>query len=97
MVKAYVFSGSLAFQQVLAGVDRPNDRQDIGMCMRPLLGPLWRNSKKNLQKTTLFVIRYRLIIFTLGVIFGYLLLFEVLAVAGKALFRQFGPFDKEGP
>ncbi len=97
MVKAHVFSGSLAFQRGFAKVERLNNRQDIGMCVRPLsVPPTEKLQEKTYEKTTLFIIHYRLIIFALFVYFGYQLLFVVLAVAGKAAFHPFGPFDKDG-
>ncbi len=68
MVKAHVFPGSLAFQRAPTRADRPNDRRDIGMRVRPLSGPpTEKEQEKTYRKTTLFVFRYRLIIFALGV------------------------------
>ncbi len=96
-VKAQVFPGSLAFQQALAGVDRMNDGRDKGMCISPLSGPpMEKQQEKTYEKTTLFVIHHRFIIFALGVFFGYLLLFEVPVMAGKAAFHPFSPFDEDG-
>ncbi len=43
-----------------------------------------KQQEKTSEKVTLFVIRYRLIIFALCVFFGYPLLFEVPTMAGKA-------------
>ncbi len=67
------------------------------MCLRPLSGPpTEKQQDKTYEKTTLFVICYRLIFFALCLFFDYPLLFEVPAVAGKTVFRPFNPFDEDG-
>ncbi len=78
--------GSLAFQRALATVDRVNERRDIGMHVRPLLcSPMEKQQKKPYEKTTLLVIRYRLIISTLCFFFGYPLLARMVKCRSSSI------------
>ncbi len=83
--------GLLAFQQALARDNRTNDGRDMGTYVIPFSGPpMEKQQEKTCEKTTLFVISYRLITFTLGDFFGYSLLFEVPAVADPIFFNNSG-------